>query len=191
MKPRIIASIIIAAASFLFIAGSAAAAPTSTYVQNLVITGVANAPCLTTGANGLVASTTCGSGGSSTLIYASSGIGVSASGTNGYIISNTGVTSTAGLAKGSGTSSLALWNASGTLTTYGSSACPSGYVYIVNTNGSVTCSLITIPGDLAATTVTSTWVLSSNGSNWVASAPTGGSGIASTTPWVLTNIVVA
>jgi len=39
----------------------------------------------------------CGSGGSSTLIFAGSFIGVTASGTNGYIISNTGVTSTAGL----------------------------------------------------------------------------------------------
>ena len=87
---------------------------------------------------------------------------------------------------GNGTSSLALWNASGTLTTYGSAACPNGYVYIINVNGSVSCSLITIPGDLAATTVTSTWLLTSNGSNWVAAAPpSGGSGggVASTTPF--------
>jgi hypothetical protein len=98
MKRRIIASIVIAASTFLFIAGSAAAAPTSTIVQNLKITGVLNAPCLSTDVNGLVGSTTCGSvGTSSTLIFAGDGILVSASGTNGYIIVNNGVTSTANL----------------------------------------------------------------------------------------------
>ena len=51
----------------LFLAGLALAAPTSTYVQNLFITGLPSAPCLTTGANGLVASTTCGGSGSGSV----------------------------------------------------------------------------------------------------------------------------
>ena len=63
------------------------ATPTSTIVQNLVITGVKSAPCLGTDGNGLVGSTLCGSGGGSTttfnniatstlLVKAGAGVGV-------------------------------------------------------------------------------------------------------------------
>lgn len=58
-KLFIIISIIIG----LCVAQIATAAPTSTIVQNLQITQVTNAPCLETNSIGLVASTTCGSGG--------------------------------------------------------------------------------------------------------------------------------
>jgi hypothetical protein len=82
------------------------AAPTSTILQNLVITGVKNAPCLLTDANGLVGSTTCGSGGSSTIsingvsstvfsLNSSTYLGITASGT-AFTFTNLGVTSTAG-----------------------------------------------------------------------------------------------
>lgn len=84
-----------------------------------------------------------------------------------------GYTDTFGYAKGSATSSLALWNASGTLIAYPSWVCGSGYVYAINTDGTINCSLITAPSEFAPTSVTSTWVISSNGNNWVASAPTG------------------
>ena len=80
-----------------------------------------NGLCLTQSSSNPFAYTfaTCGSGGggSSTLIYAGSYIGVSASGTNGYIITNNGVTSTAGL----------LTIASGSATYYPLTN-PSGYV---------------------------------------------------------------
>ena len=69
----------------------------------VTISNLANSStdCLYADASGTLktAAGACGSGGgsSSTLIYPGSYIGVTASGTNGYIISNTGVTSTAGL----------------------------------------------------------------------------------------------
>ena len=43
------------------LASSVVAAPTSTIVQNLIMTNVKNAPCLKTDANGLTLSTSCGS----------------------------------------------------------------------------------------------------------------------------------
>lgn len=72
--------------SGLFLAGGAHiltvnAAPTSTIVQNLRITSLLNAPCLITDGTGLVgSSTSCGSGGSSssTTVFGSNGVNVSA-----------------------------------------------------------------------------------------------------------------
>ena len=71
MKKFILTFLSVASVVFAGMYLVAQAAPTSTIVQNLVITGVKSAPCLLTDANGLVGSTNCGTGGSgsSTVLY--------------------------------------------------------------------------------------------------------------------------
>jgi len=89
-----------------FHAVSVSAAPTSTIVQNLIISAVKNAPCLSTTGTGLVATTSCGTGsGATTTINGVSGptftlasstyLNIVASGTV-FTFTNLGVTSTLG-----------------------------------------------------------------------------------------------
>lgn len=75
MKKTILLFVLVSSLVLGLMALVANAAPTSTNVQNLVITALPSAPCLKTTATGLVATTTCGgaASGSSTILIAGGG----------------------------------------------------------------------------------------------------------------------